>query len=64
MIENGLWASDDVTRAVGRMSKWFMLAEGWRRHSHLGFGAENADPLREALGPRYLVNRAYGRGLE
>ena len=63
MIENGLWASDDVTRAIGWMSKRFKLAEDWRRHWHLGFCAEKADPLRDALGSRHLVNRAYERGL-
>ena len=48
---------------VGRMSRRFRLAEGWRRHSHLGFCPENADPLREALGAKYIVNRAYERAL-
>jgi LmbE family N-acetylglucosaminyl deacetylase len=26
-------------------------AEGWRRHSHLGFSATEMDPLFELLGP-------------
>jgi N-acetylglucosamine malate deacetylase 1 len=39
-----------MTRAAGRMSKRFKFAEGWRRHSHLGFSAEDADPMAEALG--------------
>lgn len=41
---------EDTSRAVGRMSRQFQHAEGWRRHSHLGFGGATADPLREALG--------------
>ena len=55
---------DAFSEAVGRLSGKFRHAEGWRRHSHLGFCAEDADPLRDALGPRYLVSDAYERGLE
>jgi hypothetical protein len=52
-----------MAREVGRMSRRFKFAEGWRRHSHMGFCAPDADPLREALGRKFLVNRAYERGL-
>ena len=31
---------------------------------HLGFSALDADPLQDALGPHYLINRAYERALE
>ena len=55
---------EDIALAVGRMSKRFRLAEGWRRHLHQGFSASDSDPLAEALGKHYLVNRAYERGLE
>jgi len=34
---------------VGRMSGTFAFAEGWRRHSHLGFGPEDFDPLSSLL---------------
>ena len=54
---------ETTARAVGRMSRRFRVAEGWRRHSHMGFGAPDADPLRDALGRKYLVNHAYERGL-
>jgi N-acetylglucosamine malate deacetylase 1 len=40
----------DIARAVGRLSGRFELAEGWRRHSHVGFSAVDGDPLRDALG--------------
>lgn len=43
---------DDMERMsceVGRMSGKFEFAEGWRRHSHLGFGAEDFDPLSTLL---------------
>jgi LmbE family N-acetylglucosaminyl deacetylase len=44
-------------REVGAMSGRFEYAEGWRRHLHLGFCSESADPLREALG-EMVVGRA------
>jgi LmbE family N-acetylglucosaminyl deacetylase len=59
-----LLAMEDMSREVGRMSKKFQHAEGWRRHLHYGFSAQDRDPLREALGRKYLVNRAYERSLE
>jgi hypothetical protein len=31
------------------MSGRFAYAEGWTRHLHLGYCAEDADPLLEAL---------------
>ena len=55
---------DDLSRLVGKMSGQFEFAEGWRRHSPLGFCAEGADPLRDALGDRYRINPAYARWLE
>ena len=58
-----LRSMEDRARELGRMSKKFRVAEGWRRHSHMGFGAPDADPLRDALGKRHLVNRAYERRL-
>ena len=54
---------EDDSRAIGRMSQKFRVAEGWRRHSHMGFCAPDADPLRDALGKKYLVNRAYEHAL-
>ena len=54
---------EDDSRAIGRMSKKFRVAEGWHRHAHIGFCAPDADPLRDALGKKYLVNRAYERAL-
>ncbi len=54
---------EDIALAVGRMSKRFRVAEGWRRHLHQGYSATDCDPLAEALGKAYRVNRAYERGL-
>ncbi|HKD35174.1 MAG TPA: PIG-L deacetylase family protein [Pirellulales bacterium] len=39
-----------LNREVGQMSGRFEYAEGWRKHLHLGFCAESADPLTDALG--------------
>lgn len=52
-----------MSREVGRMSRRFAHAEGWWRHSHMGFSAvPGADPLRAALGKKFLVNAAFERG--
>ena len=45
----------DLDAELGRMSCLFKYAEGWRRHSHLGFCGDKEDPLREALKERVLV---------
>lgn len=59
-----LRAMDDMSREVGRLSRHFTHAEGWRRHLHIGLSAAESDPLRDALGKFYLVNKAYERMLE
>ena len=50
-----LGAMDDFSRELGRMSGRFSQAEGWRRHSHLGFCDEDSDPLKETLGERWTA---------
>jgi LmbE family N-acetylglucosaminyl deacetylase len=62
-INSYMRSMDDFSRTVGRLSRKFTHAEGWRRHSHLGFCDEASDPLREALGRRYLVDIRYERRL-
>jgi LmbE family N-acetylglucosaminyl deacetylase len=59
-----LLVMDSFARELGKMSRRFRFAEGWRRHLHHGFCAEQADPLRDALGDDYLINRRYQRSLE
>ena len=54
-FDSYLGAMDEFSLELGRMSGSCRHAEGWRRHSHLGFCSEDADPLREALPGRYLV---------
>jgi N-acetylglucosamine malate deacetylase 1 len=62
-ISSFLLAQENLSLEVGRMSKRFKCAEGWRRHLHLGFCGPDDDPLGDALGKDYLVNRAYERAL-
>jgi N-acetylglucosamine malate deacetylase 1 len=59
-----LQTMDQFAVELGRMSRRFQSAEGWRRHLHYGFCAEQADPLREALGADCQVNRRYEVGLQ
>jgi hypothetical protein len=62
-LNSYLQTMEDISRAVGRMSRRFKHAEGWRRHLHLGFSVKEIDPLREALGKDYLINTGYERSL-
>ena len=57
-MDSYLKAMDEMSLAVGRMSRRFKHAEGWRRHSHLGFSAEDTDRLLDALGRKCLANKA------
>ena len=50
-LDSYLTTMRDMSREVGRMSAAFEYAEGWRRHSHLGYSREEVDPLQEALKP-------------
>ena len=63
-MDSYLKEMDAMSLAVGRASRRFRHAEGWRRHLHLGFSAQEVDPLAEALGRRYLVDARYERALQ
>jgi N-acetylglucosamine malate deacetylase 1 len=62
-ISSYLLAMEDMSLEVGRMSKRFKHAEGWRRHLHFGYCGADADPMAKVLGTRCLVNKAYERKL-
>ena len=49
----------DMCREAGQMSGRYEYAEGWTRHSHLGFCSENVDPLTTALGEKVLIDEAF-----
>ncbi len=53
-----------MSRDVGRWSERFEYAEGWRRHSHMGFCDENADPLSDALGEKTFICQDYEQALK
>ena len=44
----------DMSQQVGSMSGRAAFAEGWRRHSHLGFARNEVDPLKEILAEFWL----------
>ncbi len=62
-MDSYLVVCDNLSAELGTKSGKFKYAEGWRRHSHLGYSATDTDPLAEALGEKYLVNAEYERGL-
>lgn len=62
-LNSYLQAMEDISLKVGRMSKAFTYAEGWRRHLHFGFCGPEDDPLRD-LGNDYLVNEEYEKNIE
>ena len=63
-MDSYLLAMDEMSKAVGKMSRRFQHAEGWRRHLHLGFSAEEIDPLAGALKTDCRINLNYERSLK
>ncbi len=61
-LNSYLQTCEDISLRVGKMSKKFKHAEGWRRHLHYGFCSEDADPLKD-LGRDFWVNKSYEREL-
>jgi len=54
---------EEISQIVGRMSSIFRSAEGWRRHSSIGFCREEDDPLLEVLGEKCFIDKDYERWL-
>jgi LmbE family N-acetylglucosaminyl deacetylase len=63
-LDSYLTTIEDMAQQVGRMSGKFDYAEGWRRHLHLGFCTESADPLSALLGDSIIIDELYERSLE
>ncbi len=63
-LDSYLTTMEDMSRHVGVMSGRFEYAEGWRRHLHLGFCAEDADPLADLLGDACVISEQYEKSLE
>ena len=62
-MDSYLHAMDEMSIAVGKLSRRFQHAEGWRRHLHLGFSSTEIDPLADVLQQNFQINRAYERAL-
>ncbi|MBA4146471.1 MAG: PIG-L family deacetylase [Verrucomicrobia bacterium] len=61
-LNSYLQTCEDISLRVGKLSKKFKHAEGWRRHLHYGYCGPESDPLQD-LGKDYLINTAYERSL-
>lgn len=48
-LESYITAMKDMSEEVGGLSAKAKFAEGWRRHSHLGFSRSEVDPLSDLL---------------
>ena len=57
-MDSYLQTMDGLSLELGRMSGRFQHAEGWRRHLHLGFSANDDDPLREELKENYVCRES------
>ena len=62
-MDSYLLTMEEIARQTGTLSGRFSYAEGWRRHLHLGFSAEDRDPLSEWLGEMCWIDPAYEAGL-
>jgi len=58
-MDSYLLTMDKLSQQVGEMSGQFEYAEGWRRHLHLGFSANEQDPLADALETLCLIDETY-----
>ncbi|HUI72483.1 MAG TPA: PIG-L deacetylase family protein [Spirochaetia bacterium] len=48
----------DAAQTLGRMSGRYVFAEGWRRHSHVGFSRKDSNPIADLLAERCLMRPA------
>lgn len=63
-MDSYLVAMDDQSLEMGKLSGRYTHAEGWRRHSHLGFSATEIDPLAQALEGACWIDEEYENSLE
>jgi LmbE family N-acetylglucosaminyl deacetylase len=63
-VDSYLMAMVEMSREVGKMSRKFIYAEGWRRHSNLGFAIKGTDPLADALKRKVKMNPKYEKELK
>ena len=48
-MDSYLQNASESSFQLGKLSKRFKHAEGWRRHLHIGFSFDDGDPLAQAL---------------
>ncbi len=58
-VDSYLIAMESMCKEIGIASGRYEFAEGWTRHLPLGYCAEDADPLLEALPERVFVDEAF-----
>lgn len=64
-MDSYLAVMEGMAREMGKFSGKFKFAEGWRRHSNLGFAANvDYDPLSDALGKLARIDKAYQKWLD
>lgn len=56
-MDSYLKTMETFSERLGKRTRKFKHAEGWTRHLHFGFGAEEDDPLRDALGKKWMALR-------
>ena len=54
---------EGLSEKIGAMSGRFRFAEGWRRHSHIGFTREDCNPLADLLKDRCFTLPAGGSAI-
>jgi len=55
---------EEGCRHIGEMSKRCKFAEGWVRHNHVGYCAENENPLVGNLGESAFINEEFESTLQ
>ncbi|MHC4872096.1 MAG: PIG-L deacetylase family protein [Planctomycetota bacterium] len=62
-MDSYLVSMQELSKEVGKLSGKYEYAEGWRRHSHLGFCGPDTDPLYDALKDYAIIDEEYEKSL-
>lgn len=63
-MDSYLDTMEEFGHQIGALSGRFACAEGWRRHSHLGYSGAEIDPLSNALGDACVIDQEYEKSLK
>jgi hypothetical protein len=58
-MDSYLISMEETAQETGKLSGRYEYAEGWRRHSHIGFSRTETDPLFETLKDCAFINEEY-----